>query len=189
MSLRNAFGMLLCAAVVVIAFLSSPARSQSRDDGSESAASNVQWHARRVEHRGAVLHVLVPETVVASNAVPLNVMLKNGGKGTFQVGETGYLLDCKVSVVDDGGKPVAYSSMGTALFADGDFSQYAKLRFLPGRIRHWQYDIAQAFESFKPGRYRLTLTAKLQFQDPDANEFLAPVTVTAKQIPFTVASK
>jgi len=187
MILRNGLGLLLCCsvAIVVLAFFSFPARSQSREDAPVSSESNIQWNARRVEHGGAVLHVLVPDSV-SSDTIPLSVMLDNRGHEVFQVGETGYLLDCKVSVIGDDGNPISYSNEGASLFVNGEHSQYGLLRFSQGRTRHWQYDVAQALEPMKPGTYALTLDARIQFPDPDTNKFLAPVTISAKEISFTI---
>src|SRR5687767_5507368 len=99
---RNAVRLVVCrgVAMVAIALFSLPARPQNGEVPPVAAESDVQLNARRVEHRGAVLHVIMPESVT-SDMILLTVMLQNRGREVFQVGETGYLLDSKVSVISD----------------------------------------------------------------------------------------
>src|SRR5688572_6687059 len=111
MVLRN---VVCCSiAVLVLTVFLLPAKSQNRDDGTPSnspktvAESDVQWNIMRVAHENARLHVLIPESVT-SDKIPLTVIMQHRGsaKPDFQVGETGYLLDCKMTVIGDDGKPV-----------------------------------------------------------------------------------
>ena len=141
-----------------------PTRAMADDD------AELTWIARRAEHEGAVLWVLMPE-VVTPKSMPIRVIFANDSKLDCRLGETGYLVDCKINLVAEDGQRVPFTQHGMSLFSEGynGGNQYGVGDLAPGGSRRWKYDLATVFTPLKPGKYLLSLeTAQLRFKDTDA---------------------
>lgn len=152
-----------------------------------SAESSIAWNARRIEHDGAILHVLIPASP-ATAAISLCVTLENRGRKEFECVESGYLLDCTLMLTDAIGQNVPYTNLGSNLFSENrpGGGQSACVQYTPGKTRSWLYDLSGAFERLKAGKYQLTLKATIYFCDPETKDCTKVVKLTAKDIELTV---
>lgn len=189
-------GIALCFLCGVV-FVDSPATIRvTQGDGTalgnedtERADSKRKWTARRIERDGGVLRLLVPEEA-ASIDLPLNVIIENRGKGRLLCGETGYFLDCVVTLTSKDGGRVPYSQIGRAVFSHvEDRKQYAHVTFTPGQLRSWEFNLADAFEPLKKGEYVLTLEAAVRLENPKTKEFTDRVQMIARDVSIVVTSK
>src|SRR5262245_10425733 len=110
----------------------------------ETPVSDVAFNARKVACDGVKLFLLMP-TEVAPDEIPLTAILENCGRTDFLCGETGYLLDCNLTLRDGRGEAVPYTTSGGNLFGPGprNHSQYALVKYERGEIRKWEYNVAK----------------------------------------------
>ena len=131
--------------------------------------------------------ILMPQSC-PPDALPLEVLMANRGEQEFCCGATGYLLDCVIKIHTNKGDEVPYSRQGSYLFNNqSGFKQYSVIIYQPGEIRHWSYDLADAFAPFEPGEYSLSLETTVRFRDSENRRFSRKARVVAKDIPFTIA--
>ena len=160
------------------------------DEPSPTAALSVQsdtkWNGRRVEDDAALLHVMVPASP-KPDLIPMSVTLGNRGQATFHGGASGYLLDCKLTLMSADGIKVPYTNQGKNLFSDNSHGgQHVTVQYAPGTYHHWQYNLSKAFGPLGPGSYRLDLEAKLWFGDRTDHKSLKVVVLKAKQLDFEI---
>ncbi len=153
----------------------------------KTVSSAEEWRSRKIEAESATLFVSLPATTRVSH-LPLEIILANAGHDEFRAGETGYTLDCKLKLDTQNGERVNFTRHGHYLFSGDELSrgQYAIVLFRPGTLRHWKYDLADAFEQLKPGNYKLTLEARLMFWDVKSKDFSRPVVLVAQEIPVEI---
>ncbi len=148
--------------------------------------SSDDWRARIVQSDGLSLSVSLP-ALVTSKQLPLQLVLFNMGEKVAQAGETGYTLDCKITLQTENGRIWKFTRLGDGLFGEKENGgQYAFIRLRRGNARHWEYNLAEAFEELTPGKYRLTLETKVEFRNNVSGEFSDTKTLVAKDLLFQV---
>ena len=168
--------------ILVSLFAQIGVRGEEEPDRS---GSETQWNARRVESDGAMLIVLV-QNKSWGGSIPLTIVLTNRGNSSFRAGETGYLLDCKITIATENGIVVPYTTTGTNIFGDGERSQYARRLYEPGKTHTWDINLAKFLQPLKPGKYFMTLETKIEFGGAQTGEPTKVVTISAKQIELNV---
>jgi hypothetical protein len=148
--------------------------------------SSDDWRTRIVLSDGLSLSVSLPGTVTPGH-VPLQLVVFNRGEKVAQIGETGYALDCKIALQTEDGRVWKLTRLGDAIFGEKENGgQYAFIRLRQDNARRWEYNLAEAFEELTPGRYRLTLEAKVEFRNNVSGEFSDTKTLVAKDLMFQV---
>jgi hypothetical protein len=148
--------------------------------------SSDDWRTRIVQSDGLSLSVSLPATAEPQH-LPLQLVLFNRGEKVAQIGETGYFLDCKITLQTEGGRIWKLTQRGDYIFGEKENGgQYGFIRLRRDNARRWEYDLAEAFEKLTPGKYRLTLQAKVEFRNKMSGEFSDTKTLVAKDLPFQV---
>jgi hypothetical protein len=144
--------------------------------------------ASLVKNNGVVLGILMAESA-SRETCPIDVLLANYGETEFMCPEVGGLLNCVMKVRVKRGGEVPYTKMGTYRFDnEGGFDHRARIIYDPDEIRHWQFDLAEAFARLEAGEYLLSLKITVFFRDNQTKEFSKAVDIDAKDIPFTITS-
>lgn len=142
------------------------------------------------------MRVLVPQASDASD-LPIDVTIENRGARRFLTGETGYFLDCIVTLTNKDGKQIPYTKHGEyVLSGRRDAGQYGLHTYSSGHSRSWMFNLAEAFELLPDGEYCLTLTVKIVFETkdakadvPESQKFTDSVKLSVKNLEFVVSSK
>ena len=143
-------------------------------------------NGQTVEHNGLVLSVSIPATA-APGSVPLELTLVNRGRNVAQVGETGYTLDCKMTIRTKNGRACRFTPLGNTLFGEKESgAQFALIRLEKGQIRRWKFNLAKAFKELTPSSYLLTLEANAEFCNSPSAVFSETKTLIVRKLPFQV---
>ena len=166
-------------------------RSSNTADGMSQVQSDTSFSCGRVDVDGLVVAVTIPRAEVA-NKLRLGVIVGSRGRNRILCGETGYFLDCNVTITGKNDTSVAYTTLGSFLFdpkVPNRFSQYARRTLSPGNALFWEIDLASVFEKLDPGDYALSLDADVSFYEGDSPKPVKSVNVATKRIPFTVTNE
>lgn len=151
--------------------------------------SQSEWIATQIAANGGRLWLLTPQTSTTGH-VPLKAFVENRGKAKLRCGDTGYFLECVATLSTKNGKAVPYTSVGRVAFTEQlARGQFAYIVLTPGKMRSWEFNLADAFEPLEDGEYLLSLDAKLQFEGPGTEEYGPVVSVSARNIKITISSK
>ena len=119
----------------------------------------------------------------------LNVFAVNESGLSLEFGESGYFLDCSISVTTDSREVVPYTEIGQQIFAgkepEGGWQQYAEITVPPGGTHHWSTPLSEIFRSFAPGKYELTVEVK--YSAVNEIGLVRKRSLTVAALPFTVA--
>ena len=139
-----------------------------------------------VQSDGLSLSLSLPATTVPGN-VPLKIVLCNRGGKAAQIRETGYTLDCRITLRTEKGRVCRFTRLGDMLFGEKENgAQSAIVRLQNGQVRHWNFNLAKAFEELTPGKYVLTLEANAKFCDSASKAFSDTRTLVVKDLQFQV---
>jgi len=177
---------LLCIVCLALVVLYRPCYGGDQPEIHHRLESNQPWNARRIEHDGLVLFVLVPATI-RDGQIAVDVILVNRTQDDVFAGETGYFLDCRVELTTESGEKIGYSKIGHSLFSGEEWrgGQYADIMLPPGGIHRWKFNFAKAFRNLAPGTYKLSLQTTLR-RSTDAKRQAHQTTLGANDIPFEV---
>lgn len=168
----------------------------ARKDEAERRENGMKWSARRIASGTCVMRVMVPEAS-SNQDLPLDAVIENRGSRRVKLGETGYFLDCKVTLKTKAGTDIPYKTLGRYVFGEPpDRHQYGVPVLSSGQARSWQFNLAEAFEPLAPGEYLLTLKAKVTFEDknaradmPESKKFTERVELVVEDLAFEVLAK
>lgn len=125
-------------------------------------------NSQRNTDNGVTLAAELFERSRLTDGVPLQFSIRNEGKTSVSIGDTGYAPDCLISVADTNtGQEIQRTTFGANTVGGPDVQRqgYAHVTLSPGEVREWRVDLAECF-ILSRGNLRASIVVYLKSKRP-----------------------